>query len=244
MIKRSELNIFVSHSHKDNQFGLKLVDDLRKSLDSNINIWYDAAGGLYGGDEWWSKILKELVKSSIFIVILSADSMSSKWVNDEITIAWAHKNSSVGKLIIPILHRNCKIREDLQTLHIISFLSPRAYEAAFDELIKRLQQYSPKPSTNINKLEIDKLTDSSSLYKRARQTRRLLRQNIIATKASGNSRYKPEAIRPVHQKSALRTARIEALRTARLEALQANNSQIEYTELPIHKDFPDNPIIL
>jgi hypothetical protein len=233
MIKQQDLSIFVSHSHMDNQFGIKLVSDLRKALGSNTHIWYDKAGGLEGGDEWWPKILKELVKSSIFIVILSPDSMLSKWVNDEVTIAWAHKNSSTGKIIIPILYRDCKIREDLQTLHNVSFLHPITYKAAFDELVKRLQIFCSKPPNTTNNLEREISTNPSSSFKLEKKYRR---QNMLSTKNS----YKPESIRSVHQKSALRAARAEALRAARAEVVQ----EIEGTEMSAHLKYPDKPIIL
>src|SRR2546421_10467207 len=132
MTNQSIFKIFVSHSHKDNQFGIQLVYDLHHKLGNNAKIWYDAAGGLDSGDEWWTKILKELVASSVFIVVLTPEAMASKWVNDEITIAWAHKNSQEGKLIIPILYRECKIRDDLRTLHIVSFLDSKPYDVALD----------------------------------------------------------------------------------------------------------------
>ena len=50
--------IFVSHSHKDNDFGMKLVPDLRQVLADESIVWYDAlsgshGGGLRGGDKWW-----------------------------------------------------------------------------------------------------------------------------------------------------------------------------------------------
>ena len=46
----SSFRIFVSHSHKDNDFGFKLVQDLRRVLGDETAVWYDARGGLHGGD--------------------------------------------------------------------------------------------------------------------------------------------------------------------------------------------------
>jgi len=130
--------IFVSHSHQDNNFGLKLVQDLQHVLDDENALWYDSAGGLHGGDPWWSKIKQELKACSVFLVVLSPDAIASKWVNDEINIAWKQKNSPTGKHIIPILYRACEVPEDLETLQVISFLPPNSYEQAFKELLKAL----------------------------------------------------------------------------------------------------------
>jgi tetratricopeptide (TPR) repeat protein len=131
------LQIFVSHSHKDNDFGIRLVQDLKALLGDDA-VWYDITGGLRGGDAWWRKITKELTARPVFLVVLSPDAVESPWVNDEIDMAWHQKNSKSGKRIIPLLHRSCDVRNDLKSLHVISFLSPKTYEAAFEELLKAL----------------------------------------------------------------------------------------------------------
>src|SRR2546423_10759880 len=95
------LRIFVSHSHKDNDFGFRLVQDLRRLIGDDSAVWYDARGGLQGGETWWDKIKEELKARPVFIVILSANALASSWVKDEIRIAWKLKNSPTGKLIIP-----------------------------------------------------------------------------------------------------------------------------------------------
>jgi ribonuclease BN (tRNA processing enzyme) len=61
--------IFISHSHKDNAFGLHLVKDLRAQMGEDA-IWYDISGGLRGGDEWWNTIVQEITSRDIFIVVL------------------------------------------------------------------------------------------------------------------------------------------------------------------------------
>ncbi len=138
MVTSSSTSIFVSHSHIDNDFCLRLIKDLRHVLADENAVWYDSGGGLQGGDSWWPKIMQEIKARPIFIVVLSPDSMTSKWVNSEIDLAWKHKHSSIGKHIIPLLYRACETRDDLDTLHIISFLSPISYEDALKNLIQAL----------------------------------------------------------------------------------------------------------
>src|SRR2546421_2507877 len=133
-----DLHIFVSHSHKDNGFGTKLVQDLRILLGSDTAVWYDTSGGLLGGDVWWRKIVEELTARPVFIVVLSPDAVASPWVNDEIDLAWHQKNSKTGKRIIPVLYRSCEMRNDLNNLQDVSFLPPKTYEIAFNELLKSL----------------------------------------------------------------------------------------------------------
>src|SRR5439155_2621151 len=116
------LRIFVSHSHKDNDFGFRLVQDLRRLIGDDSAVWYDARGGLQGGDTWWDKIKEELKARPVFILILSPNALASSWVKDEIRIAWKLKNSPKGKLIIPIFYRKCNLPDDMNTLQVLSFL--------------------------------------------------------------------------------------------------------------------------
>src|SRR5947209_14607202 len=80
--------IFVSHSHLDNDFGTKFVQDLRRALNDESAVWYDVLGGLLGGETWWKKIVEELTVRDVFIVVLSPDAMNSYWVSLEINIAF------------------------------------------------------------------------------------------------------------------------------------------------------------
>jgi formylglycine-generating enzyme required for sulfatase activity len=132
--------IFVSHSHHDNAFGVQLVTDLRRALGNDDDaVWYDVRGGLHGGDAWWRRIEDEITARPVFIVILSPEAVASKWVADELDLAWNQKNSDTGKLIIPILLRPCLVRPGLKLLHMISFESPQAYEEAFAELLAAIE---------------------------------------------------------------------------------------------------------
>jgi formylglycine-generating enzyme required for sulfatase activity len=138
MMSELPVRLFISHSHADNEFGVRLADDLRRALGDEQAVWYDASGGLHGGDAWWRKIVQEIAARPIFVVVLSPDAMESRWVNDEIDLAWNLKNTPGGKTIIPVLHRACEPRADLRTRHIISFLAPRPYKAALAETLAAL----------------------------------------------------------------------------------------------------------
>lgn len=130
--------IFISHSHKDNDFGVRLVQDLRRLIGDESAVWYDSKGGLKGGDIWWPEISRELKRRNTFIVILSPNSLKSPWVKKEMRLALMY-NVQRNKKIIPILYQTCKIPDDYQDIHAISFVSGRAYEDAFQELREALQ---------------------------------------------------------------------------------------------------------
>src|SRR6266702_6218466 len=133
------LRIFMSHSSKDHDFCVRLVGDLQRISGDESSVWYDAKGGLYGGDSWWRKIMQEVKARNVFIVVLSPEAAVSPWVNSEIDLAWRQKHLPPGKLIIPVLYRSCEVRDDLDTLQVISFLPPKTYETALKELLLALK---------------------------------------------------------------------------------------------------------
>lgn len=134
--------MFVSHSHADNEFGLRLVRDLRQALGGQEEtVWFDAAGGLHGGETFIERIRDEVRERPVFIVIVSPDAMGSRFVNHEVSLALSYDiNSPGGKLIVPVLYRECDMREDLAMRHGVSFLPPRSYDEAFRDLLAVVSQ--------------------------------------------------------------------------------------------------------
>lgn len=135
--------IFVSHSHKDDEFGVRLIRDLMRVLPEPDAVWYDSHGGLHGGVTWWTTIVHEITTRSIFIVILTPDAVNSSWVTDEINLAWQEKNAR-GMLILPILRLACTIRADIRTLQVLDFQSSRDYDLAFNELLAAIGITAPQ----------------------------------------------------------------------------------------------------
>jgi formylglycine-generating enzyme required for sulfatase activity len=134
--------IFVSHSHVDDVFGLKLIGDLRAQFGEEA-VWYDVSGGLHGGDEWFRKIVDEITARDTFIVILSPDALASKWVPREMAVAyWQQVNH--GTKLLPLLYRACVPSTEWQILHMIDFTGyPATYEAKYGEVLAALGVASP-----------------------------------------------------------------------------------------------------
>ncbi len=143
-LAREPIRIFISHCKTDNDFTRKLADDLRKALGDDTAVWYDHK--LPGGTSWWLKIVEELTARNVFIVVVSHYGLKSKWVNDEIDLAWQQKNSKAGKLIVPVICRPIrKKRHDLDTLQNISFVLPNTYSSALNKLLKAIGIEQPTP---------------------------------------------------------------------------------------------------
>jgi formylglycine-generating enzyme required for sulfatase activity len=124
--------IFISHSHHDNAFGLQIVQELRALLGED-GVWFDASGGLHGGDEWWRTIVTEITDRPIFIVILSPDALASRWVPREMDIAY-RLHVELGHRLIPIMLKPCQRRADWALIQDINFVAPRTHGEAFAEL--------------------------------------------------------------------------------------------------------------
>ncbi len=136
--------IFVSHSQKDHEFCIRLVEDLRHVLADESAVWYDSGGGLLGGDTWWRTIVEEISTYTVFLVVLTPVAMDSDLVNDEIDLAWQQKHSPTHMRILPLLRQTCTIRADLRHLQIIDFRSSRDYTRAFQELLSALGVVAPQ----------------------------------------------------------------------------------------------------
>lgn len=131
--------IFVSHSHEDNEFSSQLVADLRDQLGDATEVWHDVSGSLKGGDGWWGVIVNKVNACDVFLLVLSPAAQRSDPVGTELDMAWTRKLAGKTR-IIPILLERCEIRLDLGTLQYSSFLPPKSYEEALDELIAALFQ--------------------------------------------------------------------------------------------------------
>jgi hypothetical protein len=75
--------VFISYSRKDINFIKRLAADLQAA---GLTAWYDLSG-LDGGTTWGSEIQSAIEKSQFFVVVLSPNSLNSKWVQREFLFA-------------------------------------------------------------------------------------------------------------------------------------------------------------
>jgi len=119
--------IFFSYSRDDSEFVLKLAKDLRAE---GANIWLDQLD-IPAGKRWDAEIEQALEIAEVQLVILSPTSVGSNNVMDEVSYALEK-----GKLVIPILHKDCQIPFRLKRLQYLNFTNN--YDKGFKELSKAL----------------------------------------------------------------------------------------------------------
>jgi hypothetical protein len=91
--------VFIAHSSLDKDF----VDELAANLKHNgIQVWYDK-WDMKVGDSLREKISEGIENSDFMIVVLSANSIKSPWVKDELNAGLAKALESQSTFILPIL---------------------------------------------------------------------------------------------------------------------------------------------
>src|SRR5271170_1605440 len=99
------ITVFLSHSSKDKPFVRMLADALETG--SEIKVWFDEREINYGDNSVLK--MEEGLDADAVLLILSPDSVESKWVKEEWTDAfWDQTNTERIKLA-PVLHRHCRI---------------------------------------------------------------------------------------------------------------------------------------
>jgi hypothetical protein len=125
----------VSYARKDQEFALKLGQDLRAA---GANLWVDQLDIRYG-DKWDRAIQEALKTCDGMLVILSPDAVDSDNVMDEVNYALEKR-----KRVVPVIFRECEIPFRLDRLHHIDYAATDE-EAGLTQVLAALG-VSPQPT--------------------------------------------------------------------------------------------------
>src|SRR5262245_26069130 len=101
---------FFSYSRQDSDFALMLAKDLRAA---GAAVWLDQLD-IRPGQRWDNEIELALSNCPTMLLILSPSAVGSTNVMDEVSFALDE-----GKVVIPVLYRQCKIPFRLRRIHRI-----------------------------------------------------------------------------------------------------------------------------
>ncbi len=104
---RKEVSIFISYSTKDRNFVKLFVEKLKAK---GITFWIDE-NEILPGNDLYKTIAGGIAKSSHYLIVLSANSIESDWVEKEIRYALEEK-----KVVIPILYGKMALPEDIKLM--------------------------------------------------------------------------------------------------------------------------------
>lgn len=134
--------IFISYSHQDKDFACKLYEDL---LSDSYLVWMDPA--LEELEEWKPQIEDQLKKSGMLIALISSNSVKSKWVQHEGSMAYALNRSVLPVKIEDFGKYQPKDLpvwvEEIQLFNFV--LSTVDYQSRYQSRYLRLKQRLGKP---------------------------------------------------------------------------------------------------
>jgi hypothetical protein len=107
---------FISHASENRAFVEKLCKELRNH---GVPFWYSTRH-IRGAQQWHDEIGEALGRCDWFILILSPQSVKSKWVKHE--LVFALNNSRYGGRIIPCVLKKCDINQLSWTLSSFQFV--------------------------------------------------------------------------------------------------------------------------
>lgn len=129
MAVNNSRQIFVSYTPEDEQFVIRLANDL---IGSGAPVWLDVYHAV-PGRQWGRSIEQALSESGMMLVVLSPEALESEHVNAE----W-QAYLEAYRPVQPVIAAMCNPPGPLRTRHPIDFTRPRDYTRRFHQLVTRL----------------------------------------------------------------------------------------------------------
>ena len=146
--ERNPRQIFISHAHQDAELAQRLAADL------HANGWqtWIAPDSIQPGEQWVEAISRGLDESGIFLVLLTPDAVSSKWVKRETNIAVGMEHE--GEVAFyPLDVKPCRPPALWRGYHFVSFKNE--YRGDVAHLLKLLADETKAPLPAPPKTEIN-----------------------------------------------------------------------------------------
>jgi len=121
--------LFISHASADKSFVDRLVADLTKC---GVDVWYDKFD-IQLGDSIPGKVNEGLSSSKYFAIVLSPNSVRSRWVTEELNAALATQIASSGTFLLPLMLKTCDLPPLLAHRKYADFRDD--YDSALAELL-------------------------------------------------------------------------------------------------------------
>lgn len=123
-------NVFLSHSSADESTTRKLAAVLRAH---GVRVWYSEKH-IRAASQWHDEIGKALKQSDWLCVLLTPDSVKSKWVKHE--VLYALQEDRYEGHVVPILLKSCDIDALSWVLSSLQMIkASRRFDAACRELL-------------------------------------------------------------------------------------------------------------
>lgn len=118
------MSVFISYARKDRELVDLLARDIARA---KYSVWLDQ--NLTGGQDWWDTVLVQIRECSLFVFVLSPESISSRPCLAEFRYA-----SELGRQILPVMVRDVAVElapQPIPRAHILDYRR-RDADAAVD----------------------------------------------------------------------------------------------------------------
>jgi TPR repeat protein len=152
---------FISYSREDSEFALRLAKDLKAA---GAQVWLDQID-IKPGRSWDNAVEDALLESPQMLVVLSPSAARSENVRNEISFALEQ-----GKIVVPVLYRDCVVPLRLQRTQRIDFRAD--YALGLASLLDQLRVEQP------NQDVLDKAAEDDAQRQAAWQAREAEAQRL------------------------------------------------------------------
>lgn len=124
-------SIFLSHNHRDKPFARTLAQDLRAM---GVRVWLDEAE-IKVGESLIAKVSAAIDEMRYLGVVLSPNSVNSRWVKEELNQALTRQLSERDTSVLPIMLADCQIPGFLRDRLYADFRDLGDYDNALRRLL-------------------------------------------------------------------------------------------------------------
>jgi hypothetical protein len=104
--------VFISYTRADELFALELADDLQAA---GVAVWLDILHVSEDGD-WYEDVNDALQRCGLLLMVASPDALNDSDIQAQFRLAL-----EAGKIVVPAMHRSCKLDTTMLTEHIVDF---------------------------------------------------------------------------------------------------------------------------
>jgi len=128
----SDNSVFVSYSHYDREIAERLVSLL---VLNGIPVWWDEWNVLIG-DSIFTRVAEGVSACQYLTILLSKQSLSSRWVQEELDMAKVREFENRSVVILPLKIEEVELPLALKTKRCADFTD---FELGFNQLMARLR---------------------------------------------------------------------------------------------------------
>lgn len=144
------LRFFISYSRSDRLF-VDLLVPMLLPVYGNDSVWFDEQ--IPGGSDWWQLILQEIGRCDIFLMLISNDSLTSNYCQDECREALRLKKALLPIIVRPKTDIWSYVAPDLEgTLRKINYIDlstgfkePKAVTSLYGAINKLVENLAFRP---------------------------------------------------------------------------------------------------